>query len=247
MKIESITVERRAGLHAALADPARLAVVDALALGEASPGELGAALQIPSNLLAHHLATLEGAGVIRRTRSEADRRRSYLHLVPGALATLLPRAVFPAPRVVFVCTHNTARSQLAAAQWTARSSVPATSAGTDPAPTVHPRTVDVARRHGLTLTALRTAHLDGVLRPDDLVVTVCDNAHEHLRRPTGRRLHWSVPDPVPSDTDAAFERAFTDLKTRIERLAGALADPTPAAAADDVVAHPATSQGTVRA
>ncbi|WP_462187367.1 MULTISPECIES: arsenate reductase/protein-tyrosine-phosphatase family protein [unclassified Frankia] len=226
-----MTVERRAALHAALAEPARLAVVDALALGEASPSELGTALGIPSNLLAHHLATLEGTGLIRRTRSQADRRRSYLHLVPEALATLLPPAVLPAPRVVFVCTHNTARSQLAAAQWTARSSVPAASAGTDPAPAVHPRTIDVARRHGLALTAPRTAHLDDVLQPDDLVVTVCDNAHEHLRRPTERRLHWSVPDPVPTDTDDAFEYTFADLATRIERLAGAVAGPAPAAAA----------------
>ncbi|HEY7485324.1 MAG TPA: hypothetical protein VH912_12750 [Streptosporangiaceae bacterium] len=51
MLIEETTVERRVVIHAALAEPARLAVVDTLALGDASPGELGAALALPSNLL----------------------------------------------------------------------------------------------------------------------------------------------------------------------------------------------------
>jgi protein-tyrosine-phosphatase len=61
-----------------------------------------------------------------------------------------------------------------------------------------------------------------VLRPDDLVVAVCDNAYEQLGPDAARRLHWSVPDPAPADTDDAFERAFTDIAGRIQRLAPAL-------------------------
>ena len=73
-------VVRRAAVHAALGDPGRLAIVDALLLGEASPTELQQLLDMPSNLLAHHVRALEKVGVLARHRSEADRRRTYLAL-----------------------------------------------------------------------------------------------------------------------------------------------------------------------
>ena len=72
-------------MHAALADPARLRITDTLLTGDASPSELAAMLAMPSNLLAHHLHVLEQAWIITRRRSEGDRRRTYLQLVPGAL------------------------------------------------------------------------------------------------------------------------------------------------------------------
>ena len=121
-------VVRRAAVHAALGDPGRLAIVDALVLGEASPTELQQLLTMPSNLLAHHVRVLEQVGVLSRHRSEADRRRTYLTLAAGAFDGLRPVAVQDAVRVVFVCTHNSARSQLAAAMWNDTSPVPATSA-----------------------------------------------------------------------------------------------------------------------
>jgi protein-tyrosine-phosphatase len=223
MSIE-ITAElaARARVHAALGEPSRLAIVDALALGDASPSEINASLGLPSNLLAHHLGVLHDAGVIERTRSEGDRRRTYLQLRPEALAGLTPPAAEPVVRVVFVCTHNSARSQLAAALWAEHSRIPTTSAGTNPASRVHPRAVRVGRRHGLTLQPAATSHIRDVLRDDDLVVAVCDNAHEHLPARPIRRLHWSVPDPAHTDTDAAFEAAYTDIAARINRLAPAL-------------------------
>jgi protein-tyrosine-phosphatase len=125
-------------------------------------------------------------------------------------------------RVVFVCTHNSARSQLAAALWAHRAWTPATSAGTKPAQRVHPRAVAVANRHGLTLDPTATAHVADVVHDDDLVIAVCDNAHEELTGPVRPRLHWSVPDPVRLDTDAAFETAYTDLAGRIDRVAPVL-------------------------
>ena len=79
----------------------------------------------------------------------------------------------------------------------------------------------VAHRHGLALHATRTAHVRDVLRDVDLIIAVCDNAHEHLPAQR-RRLHWSVPDPAPTDTDAAFEAAYTDIAARIDRVAPAL-------------------------
>jgi protein-tyrosine-phosphatase/DNA-binding HxlR family transcriptional regulator len=220
MDAEPGSVERRAAVYAALGDPARLAVVDSLLLGDRSPGELGEALGMPSNLLAHHLRLLEQAGVIERGRSEADRRRSYVRLVPSALPSA-PVTALAAPRVVFVCTHNSARSQLASALWARRSTVPVASAGTHPARRVHRRAVTVARRHDLALDAARTAAVADELRPDDLVVAVCDSAYEELGAGP-HRLHWSVPDPVPVGTQAAFERAYEEIEQRVDRLAGAV-------------------------
>ncbi|WP_173083125.1 arsenate reductase/protein-tyrosine-phosphatase family protein [Phytohabitans rumicis] len=217
---ESLMV--RARVHAALGDPARLAIVDTLTLGDASPGEVGAALGMPTNLVAHHLKVLQEAGLVVRTRSEGDRRRTYLRLIPETLAVIAAPPLDPPARVVFVCTHNSARSQLAAALWQRRSPIPAASAGTQPAKRVHPRAVRVARAHGLHLDPSRTAHVSDVVRGDDLVIAVCDNAHEHLPASVRPRLHWSVPDPAPADTDAAFEAAYRDIADRIDRLAPSL-------------------------
>ncbi len=160
--------------------------------------------------------------MVERSRSEGDHRRTYLRLKPAALAGLTPAGVRAAPRVVFVCTRNSARSQLAAALWKRHSRVPATSAGTDPAPRVHPRAVAVARTHGLSLPRAGTSHVDDVLHPRDLVVAVCDNAHEHLGATVPDRLHWSVPDPVPAGTDDAFDHALHELTDRVTRLASAV-------------------------
>ncbi|MGQ0842096.1 arsenate reductase/protein-tyrosine-phosphatase family protein [Actinokineospora sp.] len=215
----SATVDR-ARRHAALGEPARLAIVDRLLLGDSSPGEIGRALGLPSNLLAHHVKLLEQAGLVDRSRSEGDRRRSYLRLRTRALADLVPARVRGAPRVVFVCTHNSARSQLAAALWMRRSAVPTASAGTEPAGRVHPLAAAAARGHGLSLS--HTAHVDDVLLPDDLVVAVCDNAHERLGSRATDRLHWSVPDPARVGTRAAFDHALRDLADRVDRLAPAV-------------------------
>ena len=219
MSAESSSLRARARVHAALGDPARLAIVDALTLGDASPGEIGHDLGMPTNLVAHHVKVLDDAGLIVRIRSEGDRRRTYLRLEPQALASLTPPPLEGAERVVFVCTHNSARSQLAAALWRDRIGGPVASAGTRPAPRVHPRAVKVAHRHGLDLDATATARVADVVHDGDLVIAVCDNAHEDLSGPARPRLHWSVPDPVRVDTDEAFEDAYTDLAGRIDRLA----------------------------
>lgn len=208
----------RAARHAALADPVRLAVVDALAVSERSPVELCRRLGLGSNLLAHHLGVLERAGLVRRTRSAGDARRRYVGLCPEALADLGPRGLrAPADAVpLFVCTHNSARSQLAAALWRALTGGAAESAGTHPAPRVHPGAVAAAARAGLDLSSTRPRALDAVA-VGPLVVTVCDRAHEELAPPDGW-LHWSVPDPVPDGRAATFDAVVADLRTRITRL-----------------------------
>jgi len=212
--------DRRVRVLSALADAARLVVVDALVLGDRAPGELAATLGIGSNLLAHHLHVLEEAGVVVRSRSEADRRRGYVRLVPGALDGVLPgSAAVVAPRVVFVCTANSARSQLAAAVWGEASAVPVASGGTRPAERVHPGALAVARRHGLRLAGARPHRLTDVVVPGDLLVSVCDSADAELTRSGAAHVHWSIPDPVPRGTDAAFDAAYDAVAERIEHLA----------------------------
>jgi protein-tyrosine-phosphatase len=223
MKIDSSpSLSWRAKIHAALGDPARLAIVDALGLGDASPGEIAHGLGMPTNLVAHHVKVLQDAGLVVRTRSEGDRRRTYLRLYPEALTSLAPPSLDAGDRVVFVCTHNSARSQLAAALWRQRTGRQVASAGTQPAARVHPKAIKVAHRHGLALDPAGTAHVSDVVHHGDLVIAVCDNAHEELTGSQRPGLHWSVSDPVRADTDAAFETAYQDLSDRIDRVAPVL-------------------------
>ncbi|KRB80484.1 ArsR family transcriptional regulator [Nocardioides sp. Root190] len=229
MNIERVSgtgdeLTRRTAVFAALADPTRLQVVDLLGLGDAASSELSALLGTASNLLAHHLGILESAGVIARHRSEGDGRRSYWRLVEHALDDL-GAPTLPVPgRVVFVCTANSARSHLAAALWRQASPIPATSAGTHPARAIAPGALAVARRHDLDLPEVVPQHLADLapaLGADDLVVTVCDRAHEEIG--SSARLHWSVPDPVAVRGRAGFDRAHDDLAARVARLTPLLA------------------------
>jgi protein-tyrosine-phosphatase len=209
---------RRAARHAALSDPSRLRVVDLLTLGDLSPGEIHRILELPQNLVSHHLNTLEAEGFITRSRSEADKRRSYVRLAREALDGLLPGATGTARRVVFVCTANSARSRLADALWARSSSIPSASAGTHPAAAVAPGALAAAGRHRLELDGTaRPRSVDDVLGDGDYVVTVCDAAHEELG--AGRAVHWSVPDPVRAGTDSAFDEVVRDLSRRVTTLA----------------------------
>ncbi|GAA2174903.1 helix-turn-helix domain-containing protein [Agrococcus versicolor] len=221
MNSERSDLEARAARHAALADPARLRIVDLLTLSDLSPRELQDRLGMASNLIAHHLGVLERERMIVRTRSEGDRRRSYVHLTSAASEGLGPSASAAARRVVFVCTGNSARSQLAAALWRQRSEIPAASAGTKPAERVSPGAIAVAERHGLDLAGATPQHVQDVMADTDFIVTVCDAAHEVLER--GAELHWSVPAPGAAGTDAAYDAAFDDLAARVDVLAERLA------------------------
>jgi protein-tyrosine-phosphatase/DNA-binding transcriptional ArsR family regulator len=237
-------VEGRARLHAALGDPVRLRIVDALALGDAGPGELAARFGLTTNLLAFHLNVLDDAGVVQRVRSEGDRRRQYvqLRLDDPAVARLsrspgVTPSLPAADRVVFVCSANSARSQLAVAAWHRTSRLPASSAGTRPARHVHPMAAATATEHGLDLSGAAPQGLDDVVLADaTLVVAVCDNAHEELLRlrqdeaaPGDVRdvlarswLHWHIADPVRAGTRDAFESAYRHITERVHRLAAAL-------------------------
>lgn len=218
----SSELARRAAKRAALADPARLTIVDLLSCGDASPGQVKARLGIASNLLAHHLKVHENQEKVSRRRSEGDRRRAYVRLVPDSRGRLMPRGASD-PEVgwvVFVCTATSARSQLAAALWRRPSSVPVTSPGTHSAERLDRGALAAARRHGLPMRARRPRPIVEEVATDDMLVTGGNRAHEELSGIV--TIHRSVPDPVPMRTDAAFDAAFEELTERVEALAANL-------------------------
>lgn len=219
-KIDSMIDERivaESQRHAALGEPHRLAVAEALGHSDLSPQDLANRLGIGSNLMAHHIAVLVEAGIVSRSPSEADRRRVYLTLTPAGRRLVQPAAL-PTSRVLFVCTHNSARSKFAEALWRGRSGVPVASAGTHPARRVHPLARRVGRRHGLDLGTTGPAELQPADLQDSLVVTVCDRADDELNPLGVDHLHWSVPDPATGGSADDFEAALDRIQPRIENL-----------------------------
>ncbi len=217
----------RARIFAALGDPTRLGVLELLAVQDLSPDALAAALEIPANLLSHHLNVLQEAGVIRRVHSKNDRRRTYVQVIPQTLDGLLPEpAPLQASRVVFVCTHNSARSILAEALWRDASDVSSASAGTSPAAQINPRAVKAAARAGVSVRNSKPRSIEDVVRPDDVIVSVCDAVNEELPDLDNPRIHWSIPDPASVGTDAAFNATVVELRDRITSLAPRVTRPS---------------------
>lgn len=216
-------LERRAEVHHALGDVHRLAMVDALWVSDRTPSELGEVTGLASNLLAFHLGVLERAGLVERHRSQGDARRRYVTLRTGPFGEVAWRPVWPVSGpVLFVCSRNAARSQLAAALWTATTGRESLSAGTEPADMVHPLAVSVARAHGLDLSGASPRSYGELAAEPSLVVSVCDRARETDLPFDAPLLHWSVPDPAGGRRDD-FERAFAMIERRVERLAGTVA------------------------
>ena len=205
-------------MHRALGEEHRLELVDCLLDSDRTPGELAVMTGLSSNLLAFHLRGLEEAGIVERHRSEGDSRRRYVRLRPEALEMAWPSRPMTTPqRVLFVCTHNSARSQFAEGLWGRGGGGETWSAGTRPAKRVHPRAVAAARSYGVDLSGARPKGYDDVPDSVDLVVSVCDRAFETDIAVAGPRMHWSVPDPIRGG-DRAFEAAFLEIARRVDRL-----------------------------
>lgn len=219
MDVEISSLGRRAAIHSALGDRHRLAIVEALRLSDRSPTELQETAGLSSNLLTFHLDVLERAGVIVRLRSQGDSRRRYVTLT-GPVPFLYPPSQVKGEDVLFVCTANSARSQFASFLWSARTGRRPLSAGTRPAPGVHPLAVAVAGRHGLDLSRSTPRRLSGLDMIPDLIVSVCDRAKESGLGSDPPTLHWSIRDPDGGD-EAEFERAFQQISARVDRLVAA--------------------------
>lgn len=132
------------------------------------------------------------------------------------------------PRVLFLCTHNSARSQMAEGylRAVAGDRLEAHSAGTEATP-VRPEAIAVMDEIDVDLRSHTSKHVDRYIRdPFDWVITVCDQARETCPVLPGalRTLHWSIDDPsaVDGSTEerlAAFRRARDEIALRIRAFA----------------------------
>jgi ArsR family transcriptional regulator, arsenate/arsenite/antimonite-responsive transcriptional repressor / arsenate reductase (thioredoxin) len=131
-------------------------------------------------------------------------------------------------RVLFLCTGNSARSQMAEAilRHIGKGAIEVESAGTVPQPHIHPMARGAVKKLlGLDMDGQYPKPLDRFLSQEfDYVITVCDQAAERCPLfPRGpERLHWSVEDPAAligteDDKQRAFDSTATDLVSRIRR------------------------------
>jgi protein-tyrosine-phosphatase/DNA-binding transcriptional ArsR family regulator len=230
------------------ADPVRWRLLTELGRGDRRVSELCALLDRPQNLVSYHLGKLRGAGLVRSHRSAADGRDSYYTLDLARCAELLARSGAelhpalprraapphatrePAPpraRLLFLCTGNSARSQMAEALAESLSggAVEAFSAGSQPKP-VHPNAVRVMAERGLQIAGRRSKHLDELgAECFDSVVSLCDRVREVCPEFPGHPelIHWSVLDPArqgatEAETYTAFRRTADELAERITFL-----------------------------
>jgi len=127
-------------------------------------------------------------------------------------------------RVLFLCTHNSARSQMAQAilRHVGGDGYEVESAGSHPG-RVHPLAIETMSRRGIDLAGHHSKSVGGLAgRTFDYVITVCDAANETCPIFPGSptRLHWSIQDPsaapgTEAEKLAAFERAAAELEKRI--------------------------------
>ncbi|MCA9973111.1 MAG: hypothetical protein KC425_22990, partial [Anaerolineales bacterium] len=216
-------------------------------------------LQRPQNLISYHLRLLRAGQLVHERRSSADGRDVYYSLDLDHLRTLYldggqalhpalacadpavsrqtaASSISPPPRyrVLFLCTHNSARSQLAEGILRAQagSAVEVCSAGSEPG-YVHPLAIRAAAALQIDLSGQQSQHLDQFRGQHfDYVITVCDKVREvcPVFPDDTRQIHWSFPDPAavsgtPDEQLQAFLQTARELAARIGYLRLMMARP----------------------
>jgi protein-tyrosine-phosphatase/DNA-binding transcriptional ArsR family regulator len=233
--------------------PLRWRLLSELARSDRRVGELCALAGRRQSLVSYHLRELRDGGLVSMRRSAADGRDTYYvldlarcgELLSSASASLHP-GLAPTPRsrarrergtplVLFLCTGNSARSQIAEvlAGQLSGGAVSAVSAGSHPKP-LHPNAVRVMRERGIDISGRRSKHLSQFAgQRFDYVISLCDRVREVCPEFPGapELIHWSVPDPArepgsDEETLPAFERMATELCTRIGFLIEAIEQTT---------------------
>jgi protein-tyrosine-phosphatase len=226
--------------------PLRWRLLRELARSDRHVRELCTLTGEPQSLVSYHLGLLRTEQVVSMRRSSADRRQAYYTLELARCEQLLSAAggalhpglrLTPAPsqnprqrpggarpRVLFTCTGNSARSQMAQAlvEQLAHGAVDALSAGSDPKP-LHPNAVRAMHEHGIDIADRRSKHLGEFADARvDYVISLCDRVREVCPEFPGRPdvIHWSIPDPASAgDSDErsypAFRRTAAELATRV--------------------------------
>ena len=236
-----------------IAHDLRWKLIRALSWSDFRVQELVGFVGQPTNLVSYHLRRLRDQAVVRERRSSADARDVYYSLDLDRLCRLYvnagenlhpalrnrnsarkarPKSNRPKIRVLFLCTRNSARSQMAEAilRHLSEGQVECFSAGTFPSQ-IHPQAIATMRRHGMDITQQRSKHLDEFQgQAFDYIITLCDQARERCPSFPGdpQQLHWSFPDPAAvesgeSTETPAFEATARGLMTRIQYWMLALA------------------------
>jgi protein-tyrosine-phosphatase/DNA-binding transcriptional ArsR family regulator len=230
--------------------PVRWLLLSELARSDRQVRELKALLGQPQSLVSYHLARLRAGGLVAVRRSSADRRDAYYSIDLARCGELLTAAgtalhpglrLIPPPlgripasaRVLFLCTGNSARSQMAQAilEQMAGGAVTAASAGSHPKP-LHPNAVRVMGEDGLDISGRQSRHLSVFAgQRFDYVISLCDRLREVCPEFPGAAevIHWSIPDPGAgsggdADTYPAFRAVAADLRTRIGFLLARISD-----------------------
>lgn len=228
--------------------PLRWRLLRELGRSDRQVRELCGLVNQPQSLVSYHLARLRREGYVATRRSAADGRDAYYsldltrcrdafvdtgtQLHPGLrlepAATNRTRDVGPAGwRMLFLCTGNSARSQIAEAmvQQLTDGTIEAFSAGSEPKP-LHPNAIRVMRERGLDVAGRRSKHLNEFTSERlDHVISLCDRVRERCPGFPGgpERIHWSIPNPAAAgrsddQTYPAFQRTAAELAERIPFL-----------------------------
>jgi ArsR family transcriptional regulator, arsenate/arsenite/antimonite-responsive transcriptional repressor / arsenate reductase (thioredoxin) len=220
--------------------PLRWQLLTELARSDRRVRELCELVAQPQALVSYHLGKLRSERLVSMRRSIADGRDVYYSLDLARCGTLLteagtalhpglgpPPSVAPAPdarhlRLLFLCTGNSARSQMAEALATrlGGGSVEAFSAGSAPKP-LRPEAVRVMRERGIDIAGRRSKHLHELAGERfDCVITLCDRVREVCPEfpASPEAIHWSIPDPARDDDPGAFDRVADELAARIPFL-----------------------------
>jgi ArsR family transcriptional regulator, arsenate/arsenite/antimonite-responsive transcriptional repressor / arsenate reductase (thioredoxin) len=235
--------------------PLRWRLLSELARSDRRVGELCELAGQPQSLVSYHLRQLRDGGVVSARRSLADGRDTYYvlelarcgELLVSAGASLHPGLAsavgshhgrhrgLAGARALFLCTGNSARSQMAEvlAEQLSDGALRATSAGSHPKP-LHPNAVRVMRERGIDLSGRRSKHFSEFTgRRFDYVISLCDRVREVCPEFPGtpQAIHWSVRDPArepgtDDETLPAFERTATELEMRIGFLLEAMRQTT---------------------
>ena len=227
--------------------PLRWRLLAELARSDRMVHELTGLTGEPQNLVSYHLGKLREGRLVSARRSDADRRDAYYTidltriggllsatggaLHPGLRLSSTREAAPPAARVLFLCTGNSARSQMAEALIRERSggAVEAYSAGSHPK-ALHPNAVRVMREeHGIDLSGRASKHVDVFAgQRFDRVISLCDRVREVCPEFPGHpeTIHWSIPNPATGEADDVtyplFQQTAAELVTRIGFLLAAL-------------------------
>lgn len=129
----------------------------------------------------------------------------------------------PTKRVLILCTGNSCRSQMAEGLWRklGKGEWECFSAGSKPAGYIHPMAIEVMREIGIELSNARSKYLGEFSDQSfDLVITVCDSAHEACPAFPGAKhmLHWPFDDPAHAIGNEEQKRTvFREVRDQIHR------------------------------